>query len=79
MRPRVRGNVDAEVASQRSAQSLVEYRQGQFEGAMKYKWGLAIQWKKVKMAAPKTIERARAGSSSSGESEGEPMEVTYNI
>ena len=73
-----RGHVDAEVASQRSAQSLFEYRQCQLKGTAKYKRGLAIQQKKVKMTTPKKIERARAGSLLSGESEGEPMEVTYN-
>ena len=38
-----RGHVDAEVASQRSAQSLFEYGQGQLKGAVKYKQGLEIQ------------------------------------
>jgi hypothetical protein len=79
MRPAARRHIDAESCSQRSAQSLFEYKQDQLKAAVKYKRGLAIQRKKVAMALPKKIERRRAGSPSSEESEGEPMEVTYNI
>ena len=78
-KPTTRGHADAEVASQHLAQSLVEYRQGQLKGTVKYKRGLSIQRKKMKMAMPKKIERACTGLSSSEESEGEPIEVIYNI
>ena len=58
----VRGHVDAEVASQHSTQSLFEYRQGQLQEAVKYKRGLTIERKKVKMTIPKKVEGARAGA-----------------
>ena len=53
--PATQGRVDAEVSSQQSAQTSFEYRQRQLRGAVKYKRGLAIQRKKVKMAVSKKL------------------------